>query len=85
MKTYTFIINDELVVHMDMYNEYGFKEAQALVNRDYPNALHIRFIPVVMLNRGSHNRSWEKVKIHVPFGSRSALEVDDWREYLQYE
>ena len=85
MKTYTFILNDTDVVHVDLYNEYGYKEAVALVNKAYPEALHVRYIPVVMLNRGKANREYEKVKLWIPFGSTHKLEVGDWREYLQYE
>lgn len=84
MKTYTFVINNHYVMHVDLENEYGFKEARALIDKECNDAWDVKFIPIIMLNRNKtkEKRSWEIKKHYIPFGMTAKVMCENWREYL---
>jgi hypothetical protein len=66
MKTFTFIIDDEHTAHVDLYNEYGYSHALALLKKVYPTN-QIKWFPVVMIHRKLHTKLDRH--LFVPFGS----------------
>lgn len=80
MRTYTFIVDDMITVHVDLNNIYGYSEARSLMTKFYPDN-HIKFIPIVMLNRTRNNYIEERT-LFAPYGQVCAVRNIKWREYV---
>lgn len=81
MKTYTFIVNNKTVAHVDVNNNYGYREARALILKVFPSE-KVKFLPVIIIYGRKIPQPGHTNIPFIPFGYVNTLEPENWKEYI---
>ncbi len=84
MRTYTFVIENRTLVHVDLHEMYGYNEARELLYKIYPQQ-KIEFLPTIvnkrMLQR-AYGVSHEIKTPFEPYGFVCTVDVPNWEDYV---